>query len=258
MITQKDKTIAIDFDGVIHRYSKGWHDGTAYDPPMDGAIEYIQKLMQEYCVYVFSTRDPGQITNWLAMNAHEIHTEIIPPDAKFWSTPGVLGVAQHKVVAFVWLDDRALRFEGNWERAYMSIQNLIAGKPVVHAGTESDGYHTFNELYRHRYVLFVALMRAEYEHLKRTAGPNQPISNRVWISKLHEDGTMFDDSFIVGMQLKTGQVSYHLPMREWERVAELLPEAVRDRAPGWDGHTPADVLDRLERAIYDAASPAAA
>jgi len=26
MITQKKQTIAIDFDGVIHRYSKGWQD----------------------------------------------------------------------------------------------------------------------------------------------------------------------------------------------------------------------------------------
>ena len=35
--------IAIDFDGVIHRYSKGWQGlHNTYDPPHDNAIESIK------------------------------------------------------------------------------------------------------------------------------------------------------------------------------------------------------------------------
>lgn len=242
-------TIAVDFDGVIHRYSKGWHDGTAYDPPMDGAIEYLKKLMEEYAVYVFSTRPVGQIQDWFGRHGEQTATEIIKPDELYWTKTGVLGLANHKVVAYVWLDDRAIRFEGNWERAYMSIQNMVAGKPIAHDGEASDGYHTFHELYRHRYVLFVAIARAEAEHLITTLGVSEKkAAEKVWCSKLHDDGTMFDDSFIVGMQLPTGQVSYHLPMKEWDRVSKILP--VLERAPKWDGHTPADVLNRLEQWVY--------
>ena len=41
----KEATIAIDFDGVIHQYSKGFQGlDNAYDPPMPGAISSLQKL----------------------------------------------------------------------------------------------------------------------------------------------------------------------------------------------------------------------
>jgi len=51
------KTVALDFDGVIHKYSKGWHDGTIYDDPIEGAFEYMKSLMEEgYCVFILSTR----------------------------------------------------------------------------------------------------------------------------------------------------------------------------------------------------------
>jgi predicted glycosyltransferase len=56
----------IDFDATIHRYSKGWHDGTAYDDPMPGAQEALAELERRgYEVVIFSTRPAEQITPWL-------------------------------------------------------------------------------------------------------------------------------------------------------------------------------------------------
>lgn len=57
------QTIAIDFDGVIHKYSKGWQDGTLYDEHVDGVFEAIDLLMTKYTVFIFSTRSPRQIKN---------------------------------------------------------------------------------------------------------------------------------------------------------------------------------------------------
>ena len=34
--------VAIDFDGVIHDFDKGWHDGTCYGEPLPGSIEAIK------------------------------------------------------------------------------------------------------------------------------------------------------------------------------------------------------------------------
>lgn len=114
---------------------------------------------------------------------------------------------------------------------------------------ESDGYHTFDDLYKHRYVLFIGLCKMLINSMRLSDWDEEEIAKSVWCSTLHHDGTMFDDSFIVGMSfLRVPQASYHLPLSEWERVSKIIP--VVDRAPEWDGHTPEDVVKRLEEWIY--------
>lgn len=95
---------------------------------------------------------------------------------------------------------------------------------TVQAGQLSDGYHTYDELYAHRMHLFAVVCRQ-----------NQA---QAWKSKLHHDGTMFDDYFIVGIETPMGQFTYHYPMLHWGmfQVREL------DKAPEWDGHTADDVV----------------
>ena len=63
----KRKTISIDFDGVIHKYSKGFQGvDNAYDPPMEGAIESIEKLYNEgYILKILSSRPKEVIYPWL-------------------------------------------------------------------------------------------------------------------------------------------------------------------------------------------------
>jgi hypothetical protein len=90
-------------------------------------------------------------------------------------------------------------------------------------GEISDGYHTFNELYYQRMILFAVICNAYKE--------------KAWKSKLHADGTMYADYFIVGIETKEGQYTYHYPLESWLffDVKEL------DNAPEWDGHTANDV-----------------
>jgi hypothetical protein len=124
------KTIAIDFDGVIHRYSKGWHDGTIYDEPVRGALEYIKSLMdQGYCVYVLSTRNPRQIKRWLdhytwkwdsfskddQLAFYGYKPEIVPFWKNIWDKPYALGITNRKLPAMAYIDDKAVRFEGRWD-----------------------------------------------------------------------------------------------------------------------------------------------
>lgn len=97
-------------------------------------------------------------------------------------------------------------------------------------GKASDGYHTFDELYDHRCHLFVALMRS-----------NPAIA---WRANNHEDGTMYENWFVAGMHLPTGDISYHLPVTMWEML-DGVGIATSNKAPKWDGHTAADTVKRL-------------
>lgn len=95
-------------------------------------------------------------------------------------------------------------------------------------GDTSDGYHTFNELYRHRAILFSVICNERPE-----------VS---WKSKRHHDGTMYDGMFIVGIDTPEGQATYHYDINPyWNlfRVKEL------ELAPEWDGHTPGEAIRRI-------------
>lgn len=56
---------------------------------------------------------------------------------------------------------------------------------------------------------------------------------------------MFEDERRVGFtDLPTGQISYHLPWTAWKDLGGVV---TYDKAPPWDGHISADVVDRLTR-----------
>ena len=97
-------------------------------------------------------------------------------------------------------------------------------------GKVSDGYHTFDELYEHRHVLFLSLMAVR--------------SGSAWLSRLHDDGSSLDGWFVAGIILPTGDISYHLPNRFWD-IARRHGVRELEYAPKWDGHKSADVLERL-------------
>ena len=123
------KSIAIDFDGVIHKYSKGWHDGSIYDETIDGWVEAIIRLQRAgYAVFIFSTRDPDQIVEWyyrdfLINHPSAFEMQKILGSQVFWNNDKVVGVTGRKLEAIAYIDDRAVRFEGSWE----IIDNLLKG-----------------------------------------------------------------------------------------------------------------------------------
>ena len=117
----------------------------------------------------------------------------------------------------------------------------------------SDGFHTFGELYEHRIELFVTLCRKlmdGYDDLvdnesQHGCGYPEMWKPKIWRSKKHNDGTELSGWFIMGIGKKEGeQITYHLPINKWDECdfAETL-----DTAPPWDGHTSADVLERLKQ-----------
>lgn len=117
------KTVSIDFDGVIHAYSKGWADGSCYDVPMPGAIAGIRTLLNFYAVFILSTRDPNQIIEWLRKHAPEVPCGLVADGEKFWNQRGVVGVTNRKLPAMVYIDDRAFLFK-SWDETMKSSSDF--------------------------------------------------------------------------------------------------------------------------------------
>ncbi len=146
---------------------------------------------------------------------------------------------------------------------YTIEQERVSGglKTVILSGKDmqvSDGYHTMKEVYQHRMVLFAALLRANFAKWSgHLAGGIDP-AEYAWKSKHHSDCelgetkesflshkcSMFDGMFVCGIGTEPGkQITYHLPLDMFDdlKVWELI------KAPEYDGHTAADVLERLKR-----------
>ena len=50
------KQLAIDFDGVIHKSSKSFYDGTIYDEPVDGVEEALKQLSKDYTLIIYTCK----------------------------------------------------------------------------------------------------------------------------------------------------------------------------------------------------------
>ena len=98
-------------------------------------------------------------------------------------------------------------------------------------GDLSDGYHTFNQLYHQRAVLFAAIVNQ-----------NKDIS---WKSFKHSDGKYCFDSngewFIVGIDTPEGSYTYHYEKNYWNMFKCQELECGKE----WDGHTEEDVIRLL-------------
>lgn len=127
------KTIAIDFDGVIHKYSKGWQDGSIYDETIDGWVSAINSLFNKgYSVFIFTTRDPEKIVTWfyeefVGAGEQPFRMVVIPEDTEFWNEAWTVGVTQRKLPAIAYIDDRAIRFRESWVKVFEDLREFENG-----------------------------------------------------------------------------------------------------------------------------------
>ena len=107
------RTVCLDFDGVINSYRSGWTGVDSIpDPPIHGTDRAIARLRQEYRVVIHSARcssaeGRSAIEKWLLKHGIEVDE-----------------VCEHKPPAMVYIDDRAIRFRGNWADTMTELQEF--------------------------------------------------------------------------------------------------------------------------------------
>lgn len=101
---KRKPTLCLDFDGVIHRYSRGWQNGDIYDVPTDGFREWAVEAREHFNLVIYSSRSASG-EGIEAMKAWLVKHGFNPKDFSFADT---------KPPAFITIDDRALTFDGDW------------------------------------------------------------------------------------------------------------------------------------------------
>ncbi len=108
------------------------------------------------------------------------------------------------------------------EQAKRDIEEM--GRAIVKLNEDkSDGYHTFDELYYHRTILFSVICNA--------------FPSKAWKSKMHEDGTMYPGYFIAGIETPSGTYGYHCELKYWDKF-KVKHFLIADE---FDGYLPADI-----------------
>lgn len=124
------QTIVFDFDGVVHRYSKGWQDGSIYDVPNEGIKETINRLrLNNYEVVIVSTRcntEEGRmaILTWLFSYGIVVDK-----------------VCKEKPPAICYIDDRAICYDPKMNNLY---ETIISFKPNQQIEEDFDNMDEFN------------------------------------------------------------------------------------------------------------------
>ncbi len=93
------RTICVDWNGVLDTYA-GWRGPEHRDPPRPGARDFLAALhARGFEVVVLSSREPAVVQAWLAEHG----------------LADLVGrVTNAKVPATAYVDDRAIRFAGDF------------------------------------------------------------------------------------------------------------------------------------------------
>ncbi len=120
VLEDETKTIAIDFDGVIHSFEFGFHDGTIYGTPLPGSLESIKKIAEKYKIIIYTAKakkdrplingKTGTELVWEWLKKYEIDTLITD-------------VTAEKPRAVCYIDDKAIQFI-NWNQALNDLSTF--------------------------------------------------------------------------------------------------------------------------------------
>ena len=113
--------VAIDFDGVIHNFDKGWHDGTCYGEPLPGSINAIKSLSKKYNIIIFTAKAKKNRPLVNGKTGVELVKEWLE---KYGLIDFVSEITSEKPRAKIYIDDNGYRFE-SWEKTLNDIEEIL-------------------------------------------------------------------------------------------------------------------------------------
>lgn len=114
------KVACIDFDGTLYPFGELF----SYDKPNDGAVECVRKLEQEGWKIVILTSRLSSV--WLDHES-ESRSEQWDYIAHLLDRDGIPyhAITAEKVPAEVYIDDKAIRYEDDWDDIYRKVHRHV-------------------------------------------------------------------------------------------------------------------------------------
>jgi hypothetical protein len=201
LLDTDQKTIAIDFDGVINSFSSGWRGSTKTDAPVAGAADAIGELLAS----------GNKIVIYSSRAATPEGLETIKKYLGYIADNNVnideIDITDKKPIAHVYVDDRAISFNGDWQDTLKQIEEFkpwteksltysghpLQGRTKIHgmdisienkkgsdrSGIDKDG-HEWNTTMNHDYGYIRGTVGRDKDHVDCYIGPN-PESENVFI-----------------------------------------------------------------------------
>lgn len=102
------KTILIDLDGVLNKYS-GNYDKNYIPEPQEGAKNFLKKLNKDFKIIVFTTRNIEKTKQWINENSLNLY---------------ISEVTNTKKPCYLIIDDRAICHKGNFNETLLNIEKF--------------------------------------------------------------------------------------------------------------------------------------
>ena len=117
-LENEKNNLAIDFDGVIHNFDKGWYDGTCYGKPIEGAVNAIKQLSEKYNLIIFTSKALPDRPLVNGKTGKQLVTEWLD---EYDLLQYIDEVTYYKPRAEYYIDDKALSFKNNWDKILKTI-----------------------------------------------------------------------------------------------------------------------------------------
>lgn len=120
--------LCVDFDGVIHSYDRGWQDGEIYGTVVPGFFEWVKEAGKLFEIVIYSAR--SKTPEGVSAMADWLDAQLLAWQAFGNQGSTVLFAMVHeKPAAFLTIDDRAVRFDGDWSAPELQPGTLRAFRP---------------------------------------------------------------------------------------------------------------------------------
>ena len=100
--------ICVDFDGVLNNYT-GWKGEEELFTPKKHSKEFLQRLNDEYNIIIFTSRDTDNVKEWMDLYQMPYNS-----------------ITNIKEGAYAYIDDRALKFNGNYNECLENLKEFKA------------------------------------------------------------------------------------------------------------------------------------